>query len=166
MWRNAWAPVTSASSGDLFPKGATEEQAITWAVEVLKRCAEYSGSKGIILGVEDDGGLTTTAEPTVKIVKAANSPFVGINVDTGNFPKDGYAQVALCLPHATNVHLKTRIADGSGRKQEADWPRLAGMFRAAGYKGFLSLEYEEDGTVVSAVPPLLDKLVHVCSARG
>ena len=152
--------------GGPVPKGATEEQAITWAVEVLKRCAEYSGSKGILLGVEDDGGLTTTAEPTGKIVKGANSPLVGINVDTGNFPTDGYAQVALCLPYATNVHLKTRIADGSGSKQDADWPRLADMFRKAGYKGFLSLEYEEDGNAVTAVPPLLDRLVHVCNGRG
>jgi len=152
--------------GGSIPKGATEEQAITWAVEVLKACAEYSGKKGILLGVEDDGGLTTTAEPTVKIVKAAGSPFVGINVDTGNFPKDGYAQVALCLPFATNVHLKTRIADGSGSKQDADWPRLAEMCRKAGHKGFLSLEYEEDGNARSAVPPLLDKLDRVCSGRA
>src|SRR5690348_1726791 len=43
--------------GGPIPKGATEAQAIPWAVEVLKRGAEYSGSKGIFIGVEDDGGL-------------------------------------------------------------------------------------------------------------
>src|ERR1700730_13680369 len=45
--------------GGAIPKGATEQQAIGWAVEVLKRGADYAGRKGIILGVEDDGGLTT-----------------------------------------------------------------------------------------------------------
>ena len=152
--------------GGPVPKGATEEQAISWAVEVLKRCAEYAAGKGIILGVEDDGGLTTTAEPTVEIVKRVNSPSVGINLDTGNFPKNGYSQTALCLPYATNVHFKVRVADESGNKQEADWPRLAGMFREAGYKGFLSLEYEEDGNAATAVPPLLEKLVALCSRCG
>jgi sugar phosphate isomerase/epimerase len=152
--------------GGSAPKNTSEEQAIAWAVEVLKRCAEYAATKGIIIGVEDDGGLTTTAEPTVAIVKGADSPFVGINVDTGNFPKNGYAQVSLCLPYATNVHFKTHIADENGNKQDADWPRLANMFSEAGYKGFLSLEYEEDGNAVTAVPSLLRKLVSLCAKCG
>lgn len=147
--------------GGAVPKGASEQQAIAWAVEVLKQSAEYAGSKGIILGVEDDGGLTTTAEPTVEIVKRTNSPFAGINLDTGNFPKDGYAQVALCLPYATSVHFKVGISDENGNKERADWPRLVHMFRAAGYKGYLSLEYEEDGDATAAVPPLLVELTRV-----
>ncbi len=59
--------------GGQIPKDATEQQAIAWAVEVLKRGAEYAGSRGITLGVEDDGGLTTAAGPTVEIVKRAAS---------------------------------------------------------------------------------------------
>jgi sugar phosphate isomerase/epimerase len=147
--------------GGAVPKGVSEEQAIAWAVEVLKRSADYAGSRGIILGVEDDGGLTTTAEPTVAIVKQADTPFAGINLDTGNFPKNGYAQVGLCIPYATNVHFKVQISDENGTKQKADWARLAGMFRAAGYKGYLSLEYEEDSDARTAVPPLLAELTRV-----
>jgi sugar phosphate isomerase/epimerase len=147
--------------GGPVPKGASEEQAIGWAAEVLKRSAEYAGSKGITLGVEDDGGLTTTAEPTVEIVKRADSPFAGINLDTGNFPRNGYSQVGLCLPYATSVHFKVNISDENGRKERADWPRLADMFRSSGYKGYLSLEYEENGNATTAVPPLLADLVKV-----
>src|SRR5215470_14637184 len=51
--------------GGAIPKGASEQQAIAWSVEVLKRGAEYAGSRGIILGVEDDGGVTIAAEPTI-----------------------------------------------------------------------------------------------------
>lgn len=147
--------------GGSVPKAVPEGQAISWAVEVLKRSAEYAGSRGIILGVEDDGGLTTTAEPTVEIVKQADTPFAGINLDTGNFPKNGYAQVALCIRYATNVHLKVQISDENGNKERADWARLASMFRAAGYKGFLSLEYEEEADAMSAVPPLLKELTRI-----
>jgi L-ribulose-5-phosphate 3-epimerase len=149
--------------GGPVPKGASEVQAIGWAAEVLKRSAEYAGSKGITLGVEDDGGLTTTAEPTVEIVKRADSPFAGINLDTGNFPRNGYSQVALCLPYASSVHFKVNIADENGNKQKADWARLADMFRSSGYKGYLSLEYEEAGDATTAVPPLLLDLVKVTS---
>ena len=144
--------------GGAIPKGATDAQAIGWAVEVLKRCSEYSGSKGIILGVEDDGGLTTTAEPTVQIVKQTDSPWAGINLDTGNFPKDGYSQVALCLPYASSVHFKAEIANANGVKEKADWDRLIGMFANAGYKGYLSLEYENAAAAETDIPNLAAEL--------
>jgi L-ribulose-5-phosphate 3-epimerase len=147
--------------GGAVPKGASQEQAIAWAVEVAKRAGEYAGSKGIILGVEDDGGLTTTAEPTVEIVKQTDSPWVGINLDTGNFPKDSYAQVALCLPYAVSTHVKRNIKTADGTAEPADWDRLADMFVKAGYKGYLSLEYEDKDAAETAVPPLIAELRRV-----
>jgi L-ribulose-5-phosphate 3-epimerase len=147
--------------GGAVPKGATQEQAIAWAVEVLKRSAEYAGSKGVVLGVEDDGGLSTTAEPTVAIVKQTDSPWAGINVDTGNFPKNTYSQVELCLPYAAAVHLKRFAKSADGTKEKADWDRLAGMFVKSGYRGFLSLEYEEKDAAETAVPPLIAELKRV-----
>lgn len=144
--------------GGSIPKGATEAQAIGWAVEVLKRGAEYSGSKGILIGVEDDGGLTTTAEPTLEIIKQTDSPWAGMNLDTGNFPKNGYAQVAMCIPYASSVHFKSEIANENGVKEKADWDRLIGMFAKAGYKGYLSLEYEIEGDAEVAIPKLTAEL--------
>ncbi len=144
--------------GGAVPKGATEAQAIAWAVEVLKRCAEYSGSRGILIGVEDDGGLTTTAEPTLQIIKQTDSPWAGMNLDTGNFPKNGYSQVAMCIPYATSVHFKEKIAGEDGTKEKADWDRLIGMFAKAGYKGYLSLEYESEATAETEVPKLTREL--------
>lgn len=140
--------------GGTVPQGASHSDAIGWALAVLKPAADYAGSKGVILGIEDDGGLTTTAEPTVELVQRADSPWVGINLDTGNFPKNGYAQTALCLPHAVNVHFKQNIAGEDGKKERADWDRLLGMFAKAGYKGFVSLEYEEQDNAQTAVPKL------------
>jgi sugar phosphate isomerase/epimerase len=144
--------------GGAIPRGATEAQAIPWAVEVLKRAAEYAGSKGVLLGVEDDGGLSATAEPTVAIVKQADSPWAGINLDTGNFPKDGYAQVAMCIPYAVNVHFKGRIASENGVKEDVDVDRLLGMFVKAGYRGYISLEYE-DTDPETGVPRLAAELL-------
>src|SRR5207247_5766947 len=112
--------------GGSIPKGASETQAIAWAVEVLKRSAEYAGSKGVLLGVEDDGGLTTTAEPTVTIVKQTDSPYEGINLDTGNFPKNGYSQVDLCLPYASNVHFKVSVGGADGTEEQSEWGSLTG----------------------------------------
>lgn len=144
--------------GGAIPKGATETQAIAWAVEVLKRCADYSGGKGILIGVEDDGGLTTTAEPTVAIVKQTDSPWAGINLDTGNFPKNGYSQVAMCIPYANSVHFKGHITDENGVKVPVDFDRLIGMFASAGYRGYLSLEYENTDDAETEIPKLAAEL--------
>ena len=144
--------------GGAVPKGTGQEQALGWAVEVLKQGAEYAGAKGVVLGVEDDGGLTTTAEPTVELVKRAGSPAAGINVDTGNFPKDGYRQVALCIPYAVNVHFKDAIAGEDGKREPADWSRLVGMFAKSGYKGYIAIEYEGQDAPETAVPRLAGEL--------
>jgi L-ribulose-5-phosphate 3-epimerase len=108
--------------------------------------------------VEDDGGLTTTAEPTVEIVRQTDSPYAGINLDTGNFPRNGYSQVELCLPYAVNVHFKVDIGSAEGTREKADWDRLIGMFAKAGYKGYISLEYEQKEDPVTAVPQLAAEL--------
>jgi L-ribulose-5-phosphate 3-epimerase len=130
--------------GGPIPKGATEQQAIAWSVEVLKRGAEYAGSRGIILGVEDDGGLTIAAEPTIEIVKQAASPWVGINADSGNFRANGYSQFALVLPYATSFHLKRDITTADGKTEKADWNRLLTMIGKSNYKGYVGFEYEAD----------------------
>src|SRR6202041_1566 len=127
-----------------MPPHATEQQAIAWAVEVLKRGAEYAGSRGITLGVEDDGGLTTAAGPTVEIVKQTASPWAGINADSGNLRVDGYSQFQSMLPFATSVHLKVDISTADGKKEPADWNRLLAMIGKSGYRGFVGLEYEGD----------------------
>jgi sugar phosphate isomerase/epimerase len=130
--------------GGAIPKGATEQQAIGWAVEVLKRGADYAGRKGIILGVEDDGGLTTAAEPTVAIVKQTASPWVGINADSGNLRVNGYSQFEMMLPYTTSIHLKSEITNADGKKENADWNRLLDMIGKSHYKGYVGLEYEGD----------------------
>ena len=143
--------------GGPVPKGATEDQAVAWAVETLKRAAEESGKRGIILGVEDDGGITTNADRTVEIATKAASPWVGINLDIGNFPDNAYEQIAMCAPYATNVHFKTTVRVNKQR-QDADWPRVLKILGGAGYQGYLSIEYEREEDAVATMPKLIARL--------
>jgi len=130
--------------GGPIPKGASEQQAIAWAVEVLKRGAEYAGRKGIVLGVEDDSGLTVAAEPTIEIVKQTASPWVGINADSGNFRSNGYSQFEMLLPYATSFHLKRDITTPDGKTEKADWNRLLTMIGKSHFRGYVGFEYEGD----------------------
>lgn len=151
--------------GGAVPKGATEQQAIDWAADTLHRAGEEAGKRGITLGVEDDGGITTNAAPTVEIVKKAASPWAGINLDIGNFPDDPYHQIEMCAPYAVTVHCKTEV-HVKAQKQPADWPRVLDILAAAGYKGYLAIEYEEDKDAPTVVPQLVAKLRQAIAARA
>jgi L-ribulose-5-phosphate 3-epimerase len=143
--------------GGAVPKGASEDQAVSWAVDTLKRCADEAAKKGITLGLEDDGGITTTAERTVEIVKKAGSPWAGINLDVGNFVTDAYRQIEMCAPYATNVHFKSHV-QLDHQSQPADWPRILAILGKSGYHGYLAIEYELTDEPRVAVPKLVSRL--------
>jgi len=144
--------------GGTVPKGSTEDEAANWVIEMLKPAAEYSSSKGVILGLENHGGVTAKAETIVRIVKSVDSPWVGINLDTGNFNRNAIPQIQQCLPYAVNTQFKTHIRDENGTSQPSDWNRLVQMFAAAGYRGYFALEYEAKEDAKVAVPRLTREL--------
>ena len=144
--------------GGRVPDGATEDQAAGWVAEVLKPAAEYAGSRGVILGLENHGGITFEAKRIIGIVKKVDSPWVGINLDTGNFQTDPYAQIEMCLPYAVNSQFKTQIRYADGKREPSDWDRIVGMFAKFGYKGYLALEYEGGDPAGTAFPRYISKL--------
>jgi len=142
------------------PAGATLDQAIAFAAETLKRGAELAAARGLILGVEDDGGITDFAKDTIDIIKRADSPWVGMNLDIGNFRPPGvYDQIELSIPYAVSTHIKTQVALDDGKTQAAfDLDRVFRMFAAHGYRGYMGLEYEASGDPAAVVPDQLRRL--------
>jgi L-ribulose-5-phosphate 3-epimerase len=146
--------------GGAKPEGTTLEQAIDFAAETLKRGAEYAGARGLILGVEDDGGITDFAKDTIEIVKRADSPWAGMNLDIGNFrPPAVYDQIDMSIPYAVSTHVKTEVALDDGKTRAPfDWDRVFKMFAAHGFRGYMGLEYEASGDPATAVPTYLRRL--------
>lgn len=144
--------------GGKVPEGADEDDAAKWVTEILKRSADYARSKGVILGLENHGGITSHAKRIVEIVEAVDHPWVGINLDTGNFRSDPYAQMESCLPYAVNAQFKVTIHYEDGRREACDWERVMKMFGGAGYRGYVSLEYEAEEDPATAVPRHLGRL--------
>ena len=141
------------------PEGATTEQAIGYAAETLKRGAELAGARGLIIGLEDDGGLTDYAKETIEIVSRVNSPWAGMNLDIGNFkPPDVYGQIEMSIPYAVSTHVKTEITQDDGKNVPMDWDRVFRMFAAKGFRGYMGLEYEASDDPVPVVPGYLRKL--------
>jgi sugar phosphate isomerase/epimerase len=150
-----------------LPPRASLKDAIDWVVETMKAACDYSGEKGIMLGLEDHDGVTQSAAPCVEILQRVNSPFAGINLDITNFiatpTQDAYAQIAACLPYATNTHIRDHFPDGT----PVDMDRVWQVFARAGYQGYMSAEYEaglpDRLPATAGVPKLVRQIRELCS---
>jgi L-ribulose-5-phosphate 3-epimerase len=141
-----------------IPKGGTEVQAVDWAIEVYKPALDYAGTKGILLGLEEDDELTRTADQLLAILKKTDHPFARINLDCGNFRKDGCKEVERCAPFAAATHIKTNMSSPDGNREAADWVKLFGILANAGYRGYVSVEFEpndKDNPIVRYSPELI-----------
>jgi sugar phosphate isomerase/epimerase len=135
-------------------------------IEALEECAEYAGTKGIFLGLENHHGIVSEPEDLLDIVKAVKSPWVGINLDTGNFQTDDpYADLVKCAPYAVNVQYKVEMFPrGAKAKEIADMPRVIKILRDANYQGFVALEHEAKENPWDTVPGWLAKLREAIAA--
>jgi sugar phosphate isomerase/epimerase len=147
------APVIRIFAGNVA-NGSTEEHAVEWAIDGIKTVLPYAAKKGIVLALENHGGITSTPEQILRLVKAIDSANFGVNLDTGNFRgADPYAEIAQLAPYAFNVQVKTEIQRGNGhRKEEADLARIIGILRDAHYSGYVVLEYEAAEDPLTAIP--------------
>ncbi|MDX1925680.1 MAG: sugar phosphate isomerase/epimerase family protein [Pirellulaceae bacterium] len=132
----------------------------------LKRCAKhcetaarYAASKGVLLALENHGGVTAKAEGLIEIVKQVNAPGFGVNLDSGNFQstEDPYAELALIAPYAVNAQIKVDMHPG-GKHQPTDLARVLKILRDAGYSGWVALEYEAKEEPLEAIPRYLEQL--------
>ncbi len=153
------APVIRIFAGNVA-RDSTEEQAVAWAIEGIQAVLPHAAKKGIVLALENHGGITTTPRQVLKLVKAIDSPNFGVNLDTGNFHgPDPYDQMAQLAPYAMNVQLKTEVeGEGSRGHEQADLGRVVGILREARYSGYVVLEYEAAPDPIKAIPAHINTL--------
>jgi len=105
----------------------------------------------VILALENHGGLTADAAGTLALVEPFDgNPWVRLNLDFGNFTGDIYGQYEACAPCTATTHTKVTVRQGEGR-EPIDYRRVVRIMRAAGYNGYISIEYEEKEPPIPAV---------------
>lgn len=152
------APVIRIFSGKV-QRGQNEAQAQRLAIEGIEECCHYAGEHGVFLALENHGGLTTTIDGIMNLVQAVQSPWFGVNLDSGNFQSSNpYDDLARLAPYAVNVQIKVSMRPAGGPKEPADLKRLAKMLRDSGYRGYIVLEYEEAEDPRQACPRYIEQL--------
>jgi sugar phosphate isomerase/epimerase len=147
------APVIRIFAGRV-PPGDTEAAAVARAIEGLRESVGYAGTRGVTLALENHGGITATPAQLLRLVEAVDSPWFGVNLDTGNFrTPDPYADLERIAPYAVNVQVKTEITRSDAEpKEPADLARLVEMLRRVRYSGYVVLEYEAAEDPLTAIP--------------
>jgi L-ribulose-5-phosphate 3-epimerase len=132
--------------------GHTQDEAFDWCIQSIEACLPAAEKAGVMLALENHWGLTTRPENLLRIYKAIRSPWLGINLDTGNFPGDPYAGLEQLARDAVIVQAKTYYGGGEWYTLDLDYPRIAGILRKAGFQGWVSLEMEGKEDAATAVP--------------
>ena len=71
------------------PKKLSIEEAVANCTAAYQECLDYAGQKGVFLGLENHGGIVAEPDNLVKMVREVNSPWAGINFDSGSLRRPG-----------------------------------------------------------------------------
>ena len=147
------------AKGDEPPiEGYAKDDAFKWCIDSIEQCIPHAEQAGVVMAIENHWGLTTQPNDLLRIYHAVRSPWLGMNVDTGNYVGDPYPQMELLAPHATIVQAKTYYGGGVYYTRDLDYNRIAKILRDAGFKGYVSLEMEGKEAADTAVPKSLKVL--------
>jgi sugar phosphate isomerase/epimerase len=139
-------------------KGDTLAEAQKRVVAAMNECCEVAEKLGVMLALENHGGITDTPEHMLELVKPVKSKALGVNIDTGNFhTADPYADIAKIAPYGVVAQLKTEVSPNN-KKEEADLAKLVKILKDANFHGYVALEYEAKDDPKVAVPKYVKEL--------
>jgi sugar phosphate isomerase/epimerase len=138
--------------------GYTDEDAYPWVIESIEKCLPAAEKYGVLLALENHWGLGLTPEGLLRIVKAVNSPWLKILMDTGNFLEDPYEKLEMIAPYTVFVQAKTYYGGGTYYTLDLDYDRIAKILKKQDYNGYISLEFEGEEDYETALPKSLDLL--------
>ncbi len=127
--------------------GSYDEQ-VERAADGLRKLSQFGDQHGLNVIVENHGGLSSNGEWLAKVMKKANHPRCGTLPDFGNFRVskdemyDRYKGVTELMPFAKAVSAKSHDFNEAGDETHTDYLKMMKIVLAAGYRGFVGIEYE------------------------
>ena len=146
------------------------------AIDGLGTLGEYGKENGIGIIVENHGGFSSNGDWLAGVMTEINNPYCGTLPDLGNFcikakweqgkrtcldQFDPYKGTELLMPFAKGVSAKTHEFDADGNETEIDYLKMMEIVKAAGFTGYVGIEFE--GTMpqdegIRATKKLLEKV--------
>ena len=149
-------------------------------IDALGAVVGEAEDAGVILAIENHGGLPCTAEEQVAVIKAIGSDYLRATIDIGNYMACGQdADVAtrIAAPYCAYVHFKDfkkvpddslpwgwRIEPCTVGEGDVDHRACLDALAEAGFDGTIALEYEGTEDEATGVPKSVEFTKKVMSA--
>ncbi|MBO4379233.1 MAG: sugar phosphate isomerase/epimerase [Clostridia bacterium] len=165
-------------------------EAVEKIAPAIAGVARYAAARGIVTCSENHGLIMQDSERVETLIRSVNEPNYGWLVDIGNFlcaDEDPQHAVGIAAPYAVHAHVKDFLfRPGQEEKPGGHWLTTRGgnylrgtvvghgvvpvrscirQLRAAGYNGWLSVEFEGAEETLPALRDAIEYL-HRIGAEG
>jgi sugar phosphate isomerase/epimerase len=140
-------------------KGAAPD--VKLGIESLRAVATYGEHKNVVVNLENDDPKSEEASFVVKLIDGVNSPYLRALPDFCNSMLIGpeqynYDSVQAMFARAYNIcHVKDSEVE-AGKVYRVDVDRTFSIAKAAGYRGYFSMEWEGQGSPYEGTQKLID----------
>ena len=122
--------------------GSYDEQ-LRLAADGLAKLSAFAAPVKINVLVENHGGLSSDGDWLAGVMKRVDKTNCGTLPDFGNFGDyNRYLGVKQLMPYAKCVSAKSHNFDAAGNETGTDYLRMMKIVVAAGYHGYVGIEYE------------------------
>jgi len=149
-------------------RGAKPDVDLT--AQSLSELADYGARKNIVVNLENDSLENEDPFLIVKVIEKADNPYLRALPDFGNTLQKGdpaynYNGLTAMFKHVFNmVHVKDEVIDRKGTTYKVDLAKAFGIAKAAGYRGYFSMEWEtKAGDPVEGTQRLVKETMHYLS---
>ncbi len=153
--------VNAASTGEY-------DRQLELAADGLSRLSDFGAEHGLNVIVENHGGLSSNGKWLSSVIKKVDKPNCGTLPDFGNFnlgdgkTYDRYLGIEEMMPFAKAVSAKSHEFDDQGDETATDYLRMMRIVLAAGYAGYVGIEYEgeklDEFAGIAATKKLLERV--------
>ncbi|MFB3922233.1 MAG: TIM barrel protein [Terriglobia bacterium] len=131
-------------------------------VESLKEVADFGAEKKVITNLENDNNFTEDPFFLVEVIEKVGNPFLRALPDfcnsrlTHDYQFNDRALAAMFKQAYNIAHVKDSESAGQGRFVRVDVACCFDIAKAAGYRGYFSMEWEGDGEPYAGTQKLID----------
>ncbi|MDX2267498.1 MAG: sugar phosphate isomerase/epimerase family protein [Bryobacter sp.] len=152
------ADMVRVFAGKEVPAGQTFDKVLAYMVPAFQECSAYAAQRGVLLGLQHHADFLQTADETIRLIEAVNSPWFTVMVDIGSLRvKDVYEEIDRLMPYATHWQIKEHVWYGK-KIVPTDFAKLRQIIEKHGYRGFFPIEPLTAGESKEAVVAFLNKV--------
>ena len=163
LWIDVATVIGSPSVRTNIPAAKDSKPDLERTAESLKRVAEYSAAKNVVVNLENDNPVSEDPFFLVKVIEKVNSEWLHALPDFGNSVAardDEYAYKGIegMFGRAYNIsHVKETEVGEKGKTAHVDLAKTFGIAKQHGYKGYFSMEWDSPGDPYQGTAGLIEK---------